>query len=319
MLHALRIPLSGLFIGSVAVIFISLIGYYSESRKDILKSMMIVLLVKLAVSPHTPPMAYLAVSLQGVIGSLMFLSVRFFRISTLIFGIVVLGLSSLQKIILLTIIYGNNLWYSLDQFGIFITEKISFINTVGKTSLWLIGIYTGIHLLAGVLAGLMAGALPGMVKNVSVKIAPEEFERSMKSLSPEPNKRKKRMWFRKPSAILIIVLAVMIVILTYIFPEFSESMAIKAVVMIIRAVMIMVLWFFVIAPFVIRKYKKFFQKREGKYAGEVKNTLASLPLYKAIVVHSWKMAEEKPFFGRVKEFMVTVLVYILRTDEREKI
>ncbi len=317
-LHALNIPFAGLFIGAGAVIFISLIGYYSENRKAIMRSVMIVLLIKAGVSPHSPPLAYFAVALQGLIGSLFFLSGKFYRLSSLLFGIIVLLLSSLQKILLLTIIYGNNLWYSIDQFGVFVTEQIPYIDTVGETSLWLIGIYSGLHLIGGVVAGYIAGALPGMVKKASETITAEDLELSIISAAPEIKKRKKRVWFRKPSSILIVILAFFIVVLTYIFPAFSESVALRAVVMIVRALLIMGLWFFVISPLVIRWYKVFFRDRKGKYAGEIENTLSSFPLFKSIVTHSWKKTAGRNFFRRVKEFMIIVLVYILRTDTGEK-
>lgn len=284
-----------------------------------MRSVMIVLLIKAGVSPHSPPLAYLAVALQGAIGSLMFMPGKFYRVSAFIFGTFVLFLSSLQKILLLTIIYGNNLWYSIDQLGNFITDKIPYIDRVGETSLWLIGIYSGLHLFAGGAAGYIAGVVPGLVKNASVKVTPEEFERSGTSSDSEIKKRKRQMWIRKPSAMLIIILAVMIVVLTYIFPAFSESVALKALVMIVRAFVIMGLWFFVLSPFVTKRYKRFFQNRKGKYAGEIETTLANLPLFRSVVTHSWRITVGLPFFRRLKEFMIIVLVFILRTDEGENI
>ena len=85
-LHAFRIPFTGLFIGSSAVIFISLIGFYSDNRKEIMKAMFIVLLVKAAISPHTPPLAYIAVSMQGLLGSVLFYTKRFYKFSAISLG-----------------------------------------------------------------------------------------------------------------------------------------------------------------------------------------------------------------------------------------
>ncbi|MGB5288359.1 MAG: hypothetical protein WBN42_07680, partial [Ignavibacteriaceae bacterium] len=50
-LHALTIPLRGLFISSAAVLFISLIALFAKSNKDILKATIIVILIKAVVSP----------------------------------------------------------------------------------------------------------------------------------------------------------------------------------------------------------------------------------------------------------------------------
>lgn len=53
-LHALTVPLRGIFINAAAVLFISLIALFSKSSKEILKSTLIVILIKALVSPHFP-------------------------------------------------------------------------------------------------------------------------------------------------------------------------------------------------------------------------------------------------------------------------
>ncbi|MCK5088079.1 MAG: hypothetical protein KAQ90_11190, partial [Melioribacteraceae bacterium] len=50
-LHALKIPLTGLFVGGAAVIFISLIAYYSEKKHAILRATLLVVIVKFVVAP----------------------------------------------------------------------------------------------------------------------------------------------------------------------------------------------------------------------------------------------------------------------------
>lgn len=62
-LHALTIPLRGLFISSAAVLFISLIALFSNNSKEIPKATIIVVLIKAIVSLHSPLTAYFAVSL----------------------------------------------------------------------------------------------------------------------------------------------------------------------------------------------------------------------------------------------------------------
>jgi len=53
-LHALTIPLRGIFINSASVLFICLIALFSKSSKEILKSTLIVILIKAFVSAYTP-------------------------------------------------------------------------------------------------------------------------------------------------------------------------------------------------------------------------------------------------------------------------
>ena len=71
-LHAAKFPFTGIFVGGFAVILISLIARYSNySFKAILKATAMVLMIKAAVSPHSPFPAYLAVSFQGLLGALI--------------------------------------------------------------------------------------------------------------------------------------------------------------------------------------------------------------------------------------------------------
>ena len=79
-LHALTIPFRGLFIASAAVLFISLIALFSKSSKEILKATLIVILIKAVVSPHSPLTAYIAVSLQGMLGFSIFLNKKILQI-----------------------------------------------------------------------------------------------------------------------------------------------------------------------------------------------------------------------------------------------
>jgi len=313
-LHAINIPFAGLFIGSGAVIFISLLIYYSEDRRTVFRSVMVVLLIKVGVSPHSPPLSYFAVALQGAVGYLMVLPGRMFRVTVFLFGITVLFLSSVQKILLLTIIYGKNLWASIDQLGFFITEKIPYVSSMGKTSLWLIGGYALLHVLAGAAAGYFAGTLPARVEQSSTPVLIHAAE-PVPEFPVKKNKGKRKgNWFRRPSTLLVAALAAVITGLTYIYPDFFENAALRALVMIIRSVLIMGLWIFVISPMVTRGYQKFFQNRKGKYAGEVDRVLADFPRLRAVVAGNWKCTAGLTLHLRIKRALASILVHILRND-----
>ena len=63
MMHAFRLPFTGLLVGGVAIILIIMLAHYSNNNvQQILKALIIVLIVKISVSPHSPLGAYLAVS-----------------------------------------------------------------------------------------------------------------------------------------------------------------------------------------------------------------------------------------------------------------
>ncbi|MGB3083465.1 MAG: hypothetical protein WBB21_02015, partial [Saprospiraceae bacterium] len=58
-LHALNFPFSGLIIGSIAVALISFIIYFSGTdKKTLFNALIIVLIIKLLMSPHSSVTAY---------------------------------------------------------------------------------------------------------------------------------------------------------------------------------------------------------------------------------------------------------------------
>ncbi len=83
-LHGLQIPFAGLVLGFVAAVCITLIALGNTQSGEILKATLLVIAVKFILSPHTPPMAYLAVLIQGAVGELLFLNKRFFKLAAFI-------------------------------------------------------------------------------------------------------------------------------------------------------------------------------------------------------------------------------------------
>src|SRR5690349_19440211 len=71
-IHGLKIPVSGLVIGSCAVTCISLIGWYYPVKGAILKATLFVAICKMILSPQASFPAYIAVFFQGILGELLF-------------------------------------------------------------------------------------------------------------------------------------------------------------------------------------------------------------------------------------------------------
>ena len=71
-LHVFNTPFTGLIVGGIAILLISLIAYYAENKwQAIFKALVIVLIIKMAVSPYSPFGAYVAVSFQALFGPLL--------------------------------------------------------------------------------------------------------------------------------------------------------------------------------------------------------------------------------------------------------
>jgi hypothetical protein len=115
-IHGFRLPVSGLIVGSCAVICISQIAWYSPEKGAILKATLIVAIFKMLLSPQAGFPAYIAVFFQGLMGELFFWNRKYFRLSCFLFASIALIESGLQRILVLTMIYGNDLWTAVNAF-----------------------------------------------------------------------------------------------------------------------------------------------------------------------------------------------------------
>lgn len=312
-LHALTIPLRGIFINAAAVLFISLIALFSKSSKEILKSTLIVILIKALVSPHSPLTAYFAVSIQGLVGYLLFLNKNFFRTSALLLGIITLFFSGVQKIVVLTILFGNNLWKSIN---IFVKQVANEFLSLGfhpdiHYGFLLIGIYVFIHLIAGTIIGIYAGALPKKLDEFSEQIKTLNFDESDSEIPKKEKKGKKKSWLLRPTGIIILTILIVVLIYSYFNPYKSEIASVEIVIMLVRSIVLTVLWYALLAPFVRKMFQKFISGKKSFYSKEIDEILNLFPQFKKIVGFTWKESQRIKGLKRIKHFLSTSFYYLL--------
>lgn len=311
-LHALSIPLRGVFISSAAVLFISLIALFSKSNKEIIKSTFIVLLIKLLVSPHTPLTAYFAVSVQGVLGYLLFAPKKFYKTSAFVLGILTLFFSGIQKIIVLTLVFGNTLWKSVNVFIKQISKEFISIDVNGSINYGylLITIYILIHIITGIFIGFYAGNLPSKLKKYKSEFQSNIILNNNDEL-PKKEKRKKKSWILRPTGISIIIISITVLILTYISPAALEISSNEIIVMLIRSVLITVIWFILVGPAVKKIFQKYLTGKKNLYADEINEIINLFPQFKGVVSYCWKYSSDKKGIKRIRKFFSTTFYYLL--------
>lgn len=313
-LHALLIPFRGLFISAAAVLFISLIALFSKNSKEILKSTIIVILIKALVSPYTPLAAYLAVGIQGLLGYLLFLPKKFFRISTFILGIIILSFSGIQKIVVLTVLFGNTLWKSIN---IFINQILNEYLSIGvhpdvNYGYALVALYLLIHTTAGIFIGFYAGILPKKINYYTQQIPKSIFEESKNGI-PHRNKKKKRSWLLRPTGIFVLTISVAVIIFSYLSPSINDNAALDILIMLIRAILLTVIWFAFLAPIAKNMFQKFLSGRKSNYTKEIDEIVNMFPLFNKVVAYCWKNSSDKKGLKRIHLFLSTSFYYLLLT------
>ena len=310
-LHALTIPLRGMFIASAAVLFISLIALFATNKRDILKATLIVILIKAVASPHSPLTAYLAVSIQGVLGFLIFSMIKYYKLSTILLGVLVLLFSGVQKIIVLTILFGNTLWTSLDVFIKQVSIEIFNIEHPEINYGYLIiSAYLILHFATGLVIGIYAGKLPDRINYYRSTIHPS-IENGSSNIIPEKVKKKKKNWFLRPTGIFIILLSLGVITLSYLLTDVEKNLAISVIIMLVRSLVITFIWYALVAPIAKKLFLQFITKRKSVYSKDMEVIISMFPQFKKIVNYCWKLSGDRKGYKRIRYFLSTSFYYLL--------
>lgn len=321
-LHIARIPLTGLVLSNVAVILICLIAKFSDRKGTILKATLIVLIVKGILSPHTPLTAYIAVSLQGIFGELFFYKRNFPAVSAVVLGITVSIFTSLQKIIFLTVIFGQNLWLSIDKFTtIILKEFFGLINSNITASKWLIVIYVSIHLIAGIFTGLYAAVLfrktDSLLQNENKKILFENIP-SAEEKTIEAKKSTRKKWWLKPQGIFFFILTISLLAYSYIYPENPYVEKDSLIIMLIRGILLMFIWYKFLSPLLTLGVKKILNKKRNKYTEDIEYVVSAIPVFKNVIRSCWREAKSKKGLKRLHGFFSLSIINLLTPETIKK-
>ncbi len=321
-LHAARLPFTGLFISSAAVIFISLIGYYAPKRGAILNATLTVIIIKGLISPHTPPNAYFAVLFQGISGELLFSSPLFYRAAALTLGVLCLLQSALQKLIIITIVFGFAFWDSIDIFTSYILKQLPFLHLTSPNvhlSAYLIAFYLTLHLFSGIATGWFAGILPQRIKEHK-KYFPE-LAAAINDKEPQKTFRKnqRKPWWRRPKKIALFLFLTLLITISYFDATLHQSQFTKTLIMLIRSLLIMNLWLFFISPIIMKYFNNYMDKRKRLREGDVQAVLNLLPFIKSAAKACWNYSARYKYFKRLFTFIELLFMFVvnIKTENDE--
>ncbi|HEX8331630.1 MAG TPA: hypothetical protein VF622_03360 [Segetibacter sp.] len=306
-IHGLKIPVSGLVVGSGAIICICLIAYYVPVKGAIIKATIIVAIFKMMLSPHSPPTAYIAVFFQGLLGQLLFMNLKFYRASCIVLGLFAMVESAVQRILVLVILYGTEFWAAIDQYISRLTNQATVTN---YTSSLAVG-YIFLHAVVGIFIGWFAGHLA---------IRSEKWTSTHEYLIEEvqePNDGKKSELPSKRKKIMKLSLFVIWVLLIISFLQSVSEIgnpilpANVAVQVLFRSILVVLTWYFFISPLVMLLMKKGLEKQKENKQTDIQQVMLLLPSTKYIVSKSWQMSTGYNHLRRIKNCIKIILVNTL--------
>lgn len=283
-IHGLKLPVSGLVVGSCAVICISLIGWYMPQRGAILRATVIVAIFKMLLSPHAPVTAYIAVFFQGFLGELLFHRRRYYRLACVTLAVLALLESATQRILIMTLVYGRDLWVVLND---------SIYRLGGSTetdySYFIILWYVLLHAIVGVIVGVWTGFLPqriGLLENLHqqyhidpVAAIPAAAERT----------RKKKSLFRSFFLVLWLLL-LMLWLQSALMPSRPLMPSHLSLRILIRSAIIILTWYFIAGPLLKKVLQNWLQQKKQRSARQVQQVVDQLPFTRHLLTRSWQLS-----------------------------
>jgi hypothetical protein len=298
-IHGLKLPISGLLVGSASVTIICLIGYYVPNKSSILKATITVAVFKMMMSPHSPPTAYLAVFFQGIVGQLLFLQKRWYKFNCMLLAVLALFESAVQRILVLLLLYGQTFWKAVDAF----IQKVTGSNFINHYSLYLSLAYICMHLVVGVLLGWVVGLLPKRIEQWRTNTNSISITNQHKDTLAN-TKRKKQKW-----GLLALWLLLAILYIQQLLPFGKPLLTADTVLAIfLRSVLILLSWYILFKPVVTYMLHKWLTKKRVQEQATIQQVQQLLPSVKELVKQSWLYASKQHTGWKKYRFFCRLLI-----------
>ena len=310
-MHALQIPFTGLVVGGMSVIMISFIAEFSANQyKEILKSALIVLIIKAIVSPYTPFPAYIAVSFQALAGFALFSLFRINLASILLLSIITMLESAIQQLLILTLFFGQSIWKAMDGFVALVSRQLDM--TAVNGSQWVIGTYLLIYLAGGIGIAWMAWkTLTGFSLDTIKELNTDAVFNKEIFIAANGNKKNnnRKLW------IIISFLVALSAILYFIAADTKQGW-IAILKTVSWTLSVILIWYMLINPLFTKLIKQVLQKKESRYSEEISRTLSFLPVLRHLTARAWQKSRSHKGNGRWHVFLSTLIHWSLTYNDQ---
>lgn len=292
-IHAVKLPFSGMMVGSLAVFCIIMIGKYFPGRGNIVKATILVCIFKLMLSPHSPPTAYLAVLFQGMLGEFLFRLRLSLKVAAVVLAVLALVESAVQRILVLWLLYGTRFWDAVGKY----LEKFSGSARSASMPLQLAIAYISFHALFGIFIGFYFARLASAPYQL-VKQEKHPMPYTAAGMQAGGRRKKIRWLFFTLWLILFFLLAY-----GYAYPQKALISGKSVLWILFRAITIMMLWYFILSPLLMKWFRRKMAESKSRHMASFVAIQSLLPSTREIFYRSWKMSGEQKGFLRIHKFL----------------
>ncbi len=301
LMHAFDSPFTGIVVGGIAIILISMICYLSDNKwQTIMTSLTIVLIIKAAVSPHSNITAYFAVSFQAILGAFLFSIFNSISVASILLGIISMAESAVQKVLVLFVLYGKTLWEAIDQLGDWISGKLGYLIPF-STSKALIITYVSFYALAGFITGIFISKMIQSINN--------NWDNPKYNLTIDPSVLKDReVSSSKKPPIKMVALVFGLLLISMMVYGYITGGWMKGVYVFGRTVILLGIWYLLIAPILLKWIQKKLKRRKSELSEEIDHVFDLMPYMKWIASKAWNESKGRGFISRIYDFVLHSLL-----------
>lgn len=306
-LHALNFPFTGLIVGSIAIALISFIIFFSKSNKaTLLNALMVVLIIKLLLSPHSSVSAYFAVGFQAVCALFIYRFIGIHLFSILIVCILSFFESASQQLLTLTIIGGMSFWNAIDVFIANLSRQLLQMEFVDASE-WLIGIYYSVYLFMAILTAFFIHSLFEQFKYLNFQARINQALLSYHNVIELEARNPRPQWIQ----FLIYCGIITFVILTFFFFNNGQFEHHFLIYYFLRTISVILFWYYILLPYVMVLIKTYLNKKLPVFQNEVEEIIHLFPKLKLIIYYSWNESASYNGLRRLKHFFTLALIEII--------
>jgi len=258
------------------------------------------------------------VSFQGALGYLLYSLGRPGYAASVTFAVGAMLESALQKLLMLVLFFGEPLQAAVDGWGAWVVKRYFSSYAGADVSLtWiLVGGYVGIYLIGGIAIGIFAARVSRTVDRALE--APPTFPNLQAAVSAEsaPTVRKpSRRARRKRRRMLWWLLVALVLGASVYFQSDANGAALSAGLYLARTLAIVAVWYFLVAPFLARQFRRWLLGRQGRYSSELDAVMDAAPLLRQIARQEYaSLSRSYAGFGLFRHWLVRVLVLSLTVE-----
>lgn len=307
-LHLFKSPFSGLMLCGLSIIFLSMIAKYSNySSRVIIRSLVLVVFIKMLVSPHSGVTAYFAVAFQGLLAAFIFGTFKNSTLGLYLFGIIAMVESAMQRLIVLTVLFGMQFWEAVNEFGNFVYQLFFDHSPEGSWFSWsVVAAYLIIYALGGAFAAWLYRRISKNILAIEksyLQSATVRDEGDPLVLTGKP-KKKKRKW---SNYILLLLLLGFTIYFSSTIADLSGVFYI-----LLRTILIIVVWIYIVNPILLLALKKFLKKRFVEERERAMHIQALFPWIRLVLSEAWSRASISSGFARFEKFLTWTFFLILK-------